>query len=313
MREKTTDTLPFSSLEEATGEIPYNMLNDYMFRAVLQSNNKVLCGLIRALLHLPEDVPLKAEITNPVLLGEAIEDKEFRLDINVIINDTVRLNLEMQVANVINWKNRSLSYICRSFDQVSRGAEYDEIQPVIHIGFLNFTLFKEAPQFYAKYKFMNTTNHMVYSDDLELCVLDLTQIKLATEEDKAYQIDYWAALFKSKTWEEMKMLAEKNEYLKETAQTVFRMSAEELVLKRCRDREDYYADIRSYKKALKKRDEVIEEQSEQLKEQSEQIKEQSAQLKEQSTQIKELNAVVKECFMQIEDMKRQISDLKDVK
>ena len=35
-----------SMLENAYGKIPYNMTNDYMFRAVLQSNNKVLRGLI---------------------------------------------------------------------------------------------------------------------------------------------------------------------------------------------------------------------------------------------------------------------------
>jgi len=33
-------------------------------------------------------------------------------------------------------------------------------------------------------------------------VLDLSRIDLATEEDKQYQLDYWAALFKAKTWEE---------------------------------------------------------------------------------------------------------------
>lgn len=30
-----------TNLQNAHGTIPYNMTNDYMFRAVLQSNNKV--------------------------------------------------------------------------------------------------------------------------------------------------------------------------------------------------------------------------------------------------------------------------------
>lgn len=266
MEKHATKTMPFSSLEEATGEIPYNMLNDYMFRAVLQSNNKVLCGLIRSLLHLPEKVPLEAEITNPIILGETVENKEFRLDINVIINNHLRLNLEMQVANQLNWKNRSLSYVCRSFDQINHGEDYNEISPVLHIGFLNFTLFEDNPQFYAKYKFMNTENHQIYSDNLELRVLDLTQIDLATEEDKEYQIDYWAALFKTKTWEGMKMVAKKNEYMEEAAKTVFRMTAEEEVIKRCRDREDYYSDLRSYQKCIEEKDAEIERLRTRIKE-----------------------------------------------
>lgn len=151
---------------------------------------------------------------------------------------------------------------------------------VIHIGFLNFTLFEEEPQFYAKYKFMNIENHRIYSDNLELCVLDLTQIELATEEDKAYQIDNWAELFKSKTWEEMKMLAEKNKYIEEAAKTVYRMSAEEQVIKRCRDREDYYSDIRSYQKEIAKKDAQLAEIMAQNAELQKRIKEMEAKLDE---------------------------------
>ena len=46
---------PVGSYLEATGLINYGMTNDYMFRAVLQKNEKVLKGLIASLLHLPEE------------------------------------------------------------------------------------------------------------------------------------------------------------------------------------------------------------------------------------------------------------------
>lgn len=42
-------------------------------------------------------------------------------------------------------------------------------------------------------------------------MLDLSRIDLATEEDKQYQLDHWAALFKAKTWEELQMPAQKHE------------------------------------------------------------------------------------------------------
>lgn len=88
-----------------------------------------------------------AEITNPIVLGESITDKEFHLDINVTVNNIFLLNLEMQITNKPNWQNRSISYLCRSF---------------VHIN---------------------------------LRVIDLTQIHLATKKDKEYQIDYWTFLF----------------------------------------------------------------------------------------------------------------------
>ena len=234
------------SFQDANGDIPYNMTNDYMFRAVLQTNNKVLRGLICSLLHLAEAEVSAVEITNPIILGEAVKDKEFRLDINVVMNNSVLINLEMQITNKLNWENRSVMYLCRSYDQLNRGQDYREARLAIHISFLDYTLFDEYPEFYASYKLINVKNHQKYSDNLTLYVVDLSRIDLATEEDKQYHIHDWACLFKAVTWEELKMVASKDEYLKEAAQTIFRMSADEEIRKRCRDREEYYQDLRNY-------------------------------------------------------------------
>lgn len=57
------------ALQTASGPIAYNMTNDYMFRAVLQSDNKALRGLVCALLHLTQQEVESVEITNPVILG----------------------------------------------------------------------------------------------------------------------------------------------------------------------------------------------------------------------------------------------------
>ncbi len=81
-------------------------------------------------------------------------------------------------------------------------------------------------------------------------MVDLSRIDLATDEDKKYHIHEWAMLFKATTWEEIKMLASKNEYLREASETIFRMSADDLARKRCRDREEYYQDLRSYERKI---------------------------------------------------------------
>lgn len=58
----------------------------------------------------------------------------------------------------------------------------------IHIGFLDFTLFPEVPEFYATNLLMNIKNHHVFSSKFRLYVVDLSKIDLATEEDKYYEI-----------------------------------------------------------------------------------------------------------------------------
>ena len=60
----------YVSLAEATGAIAYNMTNNYMFRFVLQQNEKVLKGLICALLHLEPEQIKKIEILNPINLEQ---------------------------------------------------------------------------------------------------------------------------------------------------------------------------------------------------------------------------------------------------
>lgn len=229
---------PPVSFEEATGNIPYNMTNDYMFRYILQKNEKVLRGLICSLLHLEPHQLKTVKITNPINLNGNIQDKEFILDINILLNDNTILNLEMQLIDYHNWTDRSLAYLCRSFDQLYRGQKYEDALPVIHIGFLDYTLFPDAPEFYATHMMINLKNHRIYSDKFRLSVVDLSQIELATEEDKAYQTDYWARLFKAETWEEIKMVVKNNEFLQEAAQSIYMANADEIVRQQCLAREE---------------------------------------------------------------------------
>lgn len=281
-------------LEAATGKLDYPMTNDYMFRAVLQSNNKALTGLIGSLLHIPPEDISSVVVTNPIILGESCRDKEFRLDINVVLNDRRLINLEMQVVQRDDWTSRSLAYLCRNFDNLSRGEDYTNILPVVHIGILDFTLFEDAPEFYSENKFLNTKTHKIYSDNLALHVLDLNQRELATEEDKLWGIDYWAELFKAATWEELKMIAQNSEYMAEASNSIFRMNADEIIRKRCRDREDHYRDIRAWKKQ-------IEEQGAQIEEQNIKIKEMGVALREKDDIMNEMQAEIARLRKQLEN------------
>ena len=102
-------------------------------------------------------------------------------------------------------------------------------------------------------------------------MVDLTQTELATEEDKAYQIDYWARLFKAKTWEELKMLTQENEYLEDAAVSLYRANAEEIVRQQCRAREDVERRERTLKRDLeraKKENKALKEDNIRLQEES---------------------------------------------
>jgi hypothetical protein len=71
-------------------------------------------------------------------------------------------------------------------------------------------------------------------------VVSLRETELATEEDKAWKIDYWARLFKATTWEEMKMIAKKDPDLLEATETLYALNGDETIRAQCQARDDYY-------------------------------------------------------------------------
>lgn len=272
------------------GKLFVPLTNDYLFRALLIKNNYVLKGLLCALLHLNESDVTSVIVTNTVQPGESIDDKAYVLDINVMLNQTRIINIEMQVVNLKNWPERSLCYLSRNLNQLKQGEDYIELRPVIQIGLLDYTLFPKRPEFYATYRLLNEKTHTPYSDKLQLSVLDLTRIDLATEEDKAYQIEYWASLFKATTWEELKMLAQNNDYFKEAAETVYLLAQDEEVRLRCQAREDYYRNINGMNRMIRERDEKISEQDAKISEQQALLSKKDQQLFEKDALIATLQA-----------------------
>ena len=273
-----------TSYEQATGAIPYNMTNDYMFRAVLQKNKTVLRGLVGALLHINPEL-IDVEITNPIELGQSYQNKEFMLDINVIVNGQTRLNLEMQVINYQNWKERSLSYLCRSFDNVFKGHDYIEVTPVIQISFLDFVLFPEAPEFYATYMMENVKSHMIYTDKIQLSVIQLCSIELATDEDCLYEIDRWASLFKAKTWKELKSVAASNQYMQSAVNTIYELSSDETIREQCRAREEFEAYQRYLSKQISDLKQQNAEQSALLADKDSQLADKDAKIADKDSQL----------------------------
>ena len=229
--------------------------------------------MIGALLHLDQADIKSVEITNPIILGEQIENKQFVLDINITLNNNICLNLELQVINRTNWQDRSLIYLCRMFDRLQRGEDYAESGCAIHIGILDFTLFEEVPEFYACYKMLNVKNHHVFNEKFVLNVLDLKRIDLATEEDRRYEIDCWARMFKAGTWEELRMIAEKNKYMSEAAMAMYELNADEIIRQQCMAREEY----NRYEKMMARKLAEANEQLAEARKDAEEAKERAEQ------------------------------------
>ena len=137
-------------------------------------------------------------------------------------------------------------------------------------------------------------------------MVQLNQIARATAEDKRYKIDQWARLFKAKTWEDLKMIAQNNSAMTSTANSICQFNSDIAVRLRIQDREDALREERKAKKrmddlkrtnaeqkeTIAKQEETIAEQKETLVEQKETIAEQKEALAKQEEEIARLRAAL---------------------
>jgi len=69
--------------------------------------------------------------------------------------------------------------------------------------------------------------------------VNLKRIDLADEDDKKYGLDRWCKLFKAETWENMKMIAEKDTVISKAISGVWQLTEEERIREQCRAREEW--------------------------------------------------------------------------
>jgi predicted transposase/invertase (TIGR01784 family) len=269
----------------------------------LQTDNDVLKAIICAYLDMnPEEIKT-ARITNAITLKDVSVSKEMILDIRAEMNDDSIINLEMQVQNNHDWPERSISYLCRCFDNLQKGQGYTHVKGAVHIGFLDYTLFPEYPEFYATYRLRNERTGQLYSGKFRISVVDLTQIKLATEEDKQSHRSLWAAFFKATSWEDLKMLAQQDKNMEQAVVTVQKLSEDELFRLRYEAREDF----------LRQQIDHDTWYENEFAKQKKTIAEQGQTITEQGQTIAELGQTITELQSTIEALRQQIANLQNTK
>ncbi|MCR5323430.1 MAG: Rpn family recombination-promoting nuclease/putative transposase [Lachnospiraceae bacterium] len=282
MKKDYENTMPYDDgWKKKTGPLGFRMCNDYLFRAFLQRDEESLKALIASFLQITPEAVGDVTVTNPIILGEEISDKELHLDVRVVTENGRLFNLEMQLAKHKGWIERSVLYACRCYDSAGHGDHYNEIPGVWQISFCDFCLFDEYPFFYSSYMLINTKNiNVVYSDKLRVSNVNLTNIDMATEEDIRFGIKKWAQVFKAQTWEELIMLAEKDKTVDRAVSSAWQLTEDERVYEQIRRREEnerlWNATIRDLEEAKKETEETNRKMEEQKVFYEQQLKEKDA-------------------------------------
>ncbi len=115
-------------------------------------------------------------------------------------------------------------------------------------------------------------------------MVNLRQIDSATAENRANYIDYWARLFTATTWEEIKMLAQNNDFIASASQSLYESNADEITREKYRARENYMCLERT------------------LAEQKTKLAEQEAALSEKDNALAEKDKLIRQLQKQLAEM-----------
>jgi len=271
------------------GELKYTLMNDFLAKYTLQNDLYALAGLLSALLDVELDEITDITILNPIELGGNMDDKDYVLDIKLELNHEKIINIEIQARYQEYWAERTITYLCRIFDQLREGESYQNIRECIHIGILSKDIFKKhdpryTGEFYSEYKLLETTHHTEYSSKLAIKMLSLSHLEEVPEEERISpnSLYYWAKMFNAHSWEELTMIAENNPRMESFVGTVKQLTAEEKVAQVCEARRRWSNDVATYEQEIKN----YKSELESVKEEVEQYKDEAVQLNKDNTELR---------------------------
>ena len=151
-----------------------------------------------------------------------------------------------------------------------------------------FHTFDDAPEVFATYQLRNNKSNRLYTGKFSIHVIDLTRIDLATEEDKRYEIDRWAKLFKAATWEELKMIAKNDPDLMQASDELYKVNKDDILRQQARARADAEFWEKVHNARMEKMQEELEKNKEELSKKDAIISEKNSVISEKDNEIKRL-------------------------
>ena len=190
---------------------------DFAFKEIMM-NDTARIGFLSAILKLNPKEIKETQILNTNLRKIHEDDKQGILDVRILMNNLVEIDIEIQLAELKVWADRSLFYLAKMYvEQIESGDNYKVFKRCVSISLLNFTLFKDTKEFYSCFHLREDTRNTIYTDKMEFHVVELTKLPKELKEDSS-DILLWAKFINAEKKEEFDMLATKSPYIQSAYQ-----------------------------------------------------------------------------------------------
>ncbi|MDR3201219.1 MAG: Rpn family recombination-promoting nuclease/putative transposase [Spirochaetales bacterium] len=165
-----------------------NLLNDFLFFKVMgeKGDEEQLIGFLNAVLRRTgKDKIVSVEIIeNKTFPAEVIGDKTSVLDIRAKLEDSTRVNVEVQLRNLGNMDRRSLFYWSREYSKgLTAGQDYRELPNVIAINIINFEFIPMGNFHTSFHLWEDSEKSFMLTDALEIHFIDMVKFRALEKKD----------------------------------------------------------------------------------------------------------------------------------
>ena len=214
------------SRAEATKVTRLPLTSDYVFKRIFarEENNSMLKDFLESILNIHIN---KVEVKNPELTPNMADEKLGILDLKLDIDNEKVVDVEMQVSNEHNIKERSSTYLSKlAAEQLKAKQNYKELKKIITINILKYNyLERNSYHSIARMKYENTKSiefvDMGYQKEeeeatntFEMHFIELPKFK-EKNPDCNTKLEQWLWLIDGSKEEKVEMSAKENEEIKQ--------------------------------------------------------------------------------------------------
>ena len=307
--------------------------DDYLFQKIFASkgNEDMLAEMLEEIL----EIKIKEiEITNEYTLNKAYKDtKGGRIDLKVTVDNNKVIDVEMQIENREDMKDRTIYYASAlHHETVRKGENYNKSKEVIVISILSFNLFEDDKYMVSGSYRRDDINEEI-SNKVKVYYIQLPKF-LEQNDKKKKKLAQWLYFISQKNKEELEMAIEENDKVaraerlleealadpetREILRIKERVRYDEMMDKRLAEKrkkeiETAEKRIKKRKKDLKERKEALEKNEKDFEERKKEFEERKKAIKEKEKQIakkmKEKGISIEEIIQITELEKEEIEKL----
>ncbi|MCM1315472.1 MAG: Rpn family recombination-promoting nuclease/putative transposase [Prevotella sp.] len=227
---------------------------DLVFKKIFGNvkNTDILADFLATVLGIETNEITNIEILDNEMIPETLISKFSRLDLKLTLNSKTSVNIEIQVLNYSNYKERTLFYWAKVYtEELQKNEDYINLKNVIAINVIDFNLF-DCKEYHSTFKIFEEHRQELLTDKLRIDFLELKKAK----KERGIMTDkkqMWMDFLNSNAEDDetLDSLATKSPVMEKAVAVLRQMSADEKELYEIEQREKAVRDeiaARSYER-----------------------------------------------------------------